>query len=139
MKLRITMEIEVGDLTDEQRAELEDDLNFVSREKFGTDEFPSDEEEEGYVPTVPTLAEQSPEDISSTLSEALYDIDEWQDEMWAGTDCYARIVNVSNVQVEAIKPDPDCEAGLHSWINKTGKLPPDTACTRCGELYGDPD
>ena len=30
MKLKITMELEIGDLTDEQRAELEDDLNSVS-------------------------------------------------------------------------------------------------------------
>lgn len=33
----------------------------------------------------------------------------------------------------------DCEAGVHSWVNETGKLPPDTACTECGELYGDPE
>lgn len=33
---------------------------------------------------------------------------------------------------------PDCAAGLHSWIDEVGKLPADTACTRCGELYGEP-
>lgn len=38
--------------------------------------------------------------------------------------------------------DPDseaCVAGIHSWVDKVGKLPADTPCTRCGELYGDPD
>jgi ribosomal protein L37E len=32
----------------------------------------------------------------------------------------------------------ECAAGIHSWIGEKGKLPPDTPCTRCGELYGDP-
>lgn len=31
----------------------------------------------------------------------------------------------------------DCEAGFHSWVYTNGKLPPDTKCTTCGELYGD--
>lgn len=35
--------------------------------------------------------------------------------------------------------DDDCANGLHSWIGETGKLPPDTRCTRCGEPYGNPD
>lgn len=33
----------------------------------------------------------------------------------------------------------DCAQGLHSWVNETGKLAPDTRCTRCGEAYGNPD
>lgn len=33
----------------------------------------------------------------------------------------------------------DCADGMHSWVNETGKLPPDTRCTRCGALYGNPD
>jgi hypothetical protein len=37
------------------------------------------------------------------------------------------------------KEDPECAKGLHSWIGETGKLPPDTRCTRCGEPYGNPD
>lgn len=32
-----------------------------------------------------------------------------------------------------------CSQGLHSWVDKSGRLPSDTTCTRCGELYGDPD
>ena len=94
MKFRMTIEVEIGDLTDEQRAELEDDLNFVSREKFGTDEFPSDEEEEGYVPTVPTLAEQDKEEIRQTVRDAFENLVEDQAEFWAGSDCYARIVKL---------------------------------------------
>jgi hypothetical protein len=35
--------------------------------------------------------------------------------------------------------DADCAEGTHSWIDETGLLPPDTACTRCGALYGHPD
>jgi hypothetical protein len=35
--------------------------------------------------------------------------------------------------------DDDCAHGIHSWIDAVGKLPPDTKCTRCGELYGNPD
>lgn len=34
--------------------------------------------------------------------------------------------------------DSHCEIGVHSWSFETGKLPADTACTHCGELYGDP-
>lgn len=37
------------------------------------------------------------------------------------------------------EPADECDDGLHSWIEEVGKLPADTACTRCGELYGDPD
>lgn len=33
----------------------------------------------------------------------------------------------------------DCAAGLHSWIGEIGKLPADTPCAHCGELYGNPD
>lgn len=33
----------------------------------------------------------------------------------------------------------DCADGMHSWTGEIGKLPPDTACTRCGDLYGVPD
>ena len=32
----------------------------------------------------------------------------------------------------------DCDAGLHDWVDQTGKLNPATACARCGEPYGDP-
>ena len=33
----------------------------------------------------------------------------------------------------------ECLAGLHSWIDAVGKLPPTTRCEQCGELYGEPD
>lgn len=33
----------------------------------------------------------------------------------------------------------DCADGIHSWVNETGKLPADTPCKYCGELYGHPD
>lgn len=108
MKLKITMELEIGDLTDEQRAELEDDINFVSREKFGTEGWPSDEEEEGYTPTVPTLAEQNPEEIMCTLTDALHALEDWQEEIWAGTDIYARITNISHVDV---RESDDADSG----------------------------
>lgn len=103
MKLRITMDIEIGDLTSEQRAELEDGLNFVSREKFGTKEFPADEDDERYVPTVPMLSEQDPEDVQAAIREAMMGIVEWQDEMWAGSDVYARIVNIRTVDVRVLE------------------------------------
>lgn len=32
----------------------------------------------------------------------------------------------------------DCKAGLHSWADTPGILPPDAVCTDCGELYGEP-
>ena len=32
----------------------------------------------------------------------------------------------------------DCAHGIHSWVDAVGKLPADTACANCGELYGDP-
>lgn len=104
MKLKITMELEIGDLTDEQRAELEDDLNFVSREKFGTEGWPSDEEEEGYTPTVPLLSEQDPEEIMCTLTDALHELEtpEAQVEFWAGTEVYARISKIASVDVQRI-------------------------------------
>lgn len=40
------------------------------------------------------------------------------------------------VRVDLVKVE--CDMGLHSWIDKKGKLPPTEACTLCGELYGDP-
>ncbi|QAY80483.1 hypothetical protein [Sphingosinicella sp. BN140058] len=33
----------------------------------------------------------------------------------------------------------ECRMGLCSWVGETGKLPPTTQCTRCGDLYGHPD
>lgn len=103
MKLRVTMDIEIGDLTDRQRAELEDDLNFVSREKFGTKAFPADEDAEGFVPTVPLLAEQDFADVTGAVREAMAGIDEWQDEMWAGSDVYARITGIHAVNVAVLE------------------------------------
>ncbi|MFZ3482186.1 hypothetical protein [Sphingomonas sp. 3-13AW] len=41
-------------------------------------------------------------------------------------------------QVTETESDPECSVGLHSWVNEVGRLPADTSCTRCGELYGDP-
>lgn len=35
--------------------------------------------------------------------------------------------------------EDECAQGIHSWIDAVGKLPADTKCTRCGELYGNPD
>lgn len=32
----------------------------------------------------------------------------------------------------------DCASGIHSWSDAVGKLPPDTPCEHCGELYGNP-
>lgn len=37
------------------------------------------------------------------------------------------------------KAHADCALGIHSWSDAIGKLPPDTKCTHCGELYGNPD
>ena len=34
--------------------------------------------------------------------------------------------------------DELCAVGLHSWVDATGVLPADTKCSRCDELYGDP-
>ena len=34
---------------------------------------------------------------------------------------------------------PICANGIHSWADQTGKLDPDTRCTRCGERYDNPD
>jgi hypothetical protein len=51
-----------------------------------------------------------------------------------------RDTNVLQIAADLLsKEDPDCAEGMHSWVNETGKLPPDTACTRCGALYGHPD
>lgn len=36
-------------------------------------------------------------------------------------------------------PTDDCINGMHSWIDEVGKLPADTPCKHCGELYGNPD
>lgn len=33
----------------------------------------------------------------------------------------------------------ECDDGSHSWIDEVGKLPADTPCNYCGELYGHPD
>ncbi|AXK43805.1 hypothetical protein [Erythrobacter aureus] len=50
-----------------------------------------------------------------------------------------RITAVHGVEEPTRLPaNPDCEAGLHSWIDETDKLPADTECDRCGEPYGDP-
>ena len=35
--------------------------------------------------------------------------------------------------------DADCAKGIHSWSDAIGRLPPDTPCARCGELYGNPE
>ncbi len=29
-----------------------------------------------------------------------------------------------------------CAGGMHSWVDKVGKLPALTQCTRCGDYYG---
>jgi len=35
-------------------------------------------------------------------------------------------------------PAGGCADGMHSWVDQVGKLPADTKCDHCGELYGDP-
>jgi hypothetical protein len=50
----------------------------------------------------------------------------------------ARQQKLEGLRLAAEKSEDDCAAGLHSWIHETGKLPPDTKCTRCGEPYGNP-
>ncbi|MBN7763696.1 hypothetical protein JYP52_21390 [Nitratireductor aquibiodomus] len=109
MRLKITMEIEIGDMTDEQREELEDGISFVSRDKIGTDGLPADENAEDYVPPVPTLAEQNPEEVIGTITEAMSFLIEWQEDVWAGSDVYARISKISNVNVEEVD-EPPCVA-----------------------------
>lgn len=33
----------------------------------------------------------------------------------------------------------ECAKGIHSWADEQGKLPPDTKCAYCDELYGHPN
>lgn len=33
----------------------------------------------------------------------------------------------------------DCENGMHSWTDKVGRMPANTKCNHCDELYGNPD
>lgn len=53
----------------------------------------------------------------------------------------ARYQRLAQLQAAAEKSEQnalDCAAGIHSWSGELGKLPPDTKCSHCGELYGDP-
>lgn len=49
---------------------------------------------------------------------------------------------ISNADAEIIEHEKEeqaeCRAGVHSWSAEIGKLHPDTPCTVCGELYGNP-
>jgi hypothetical protein len=51
---------------------------------------------------------------------------------------YQRLAALKAAADEADEGRKLCDGGFHSWIDETGKLSPDTKCTRCGELYGDP-
>lgn len=46
------------------------------------------------------------------------------------------VLGPAPVAVPAAKVE--CDVGLHSWVGEVGLLPPDTACTHCGEEYGHP-
>lgn len=50
------------------------------------------------------------------------------------------MIRAGNDQIsDAQEQSKDCAEGMHSWIDETGRLAADTACTRCGENYGEPD
>jgi hypothetical protein len=50
----------------------------------------------------------------------------------------AQSVERGNDIIDSLAELPDCAGGVHSWSDADGKLPPDTPCEHCGELYGNP-
>lgn len=48
-------------------------------------------------------------------------------------------ITLAETEEELTVPDAECAAGTHSWVGRTGLLPADTTCSRCGEQYGHPD
>jgi hypothetical protein len=56
----------------------------------------------------------------------------------------AEILNGINFTIDTVKDSQRqmadaCADGMHSWVGLTGKLPANTPCDHCGELYGDPE
>jgi hypothetical protein len=52
--------------------------------------------------------------------------------------CYDDTIEPGDLK-ELIAEDEQCAKGMHSWIYERGKLGFYETCTRCGELYGNPD
>lgn len=48
------------------------------------------------------------------------------------------VADTARQALKEIEEADPCKMGIHSWADEVGKLPADTRCTRCGELYGDP-
>jgi hypothetical protein len=100
MKLRVTLEIEVGDLPDEQRRELQDGVNFLEPGVL------ADEDDD--LEALPSLADYEIDEIQDVVSEAFqglsfYDI---QSDLWSGSGCYICMTDVKVVTVDQMFDRP---------------------------------
>jgi hypothetical protein len=97
MKLRVTLEIEVSDLPDDEREEI-----GHMEDAIGGDELDDDE-------GVPLLADQDPEEVKMAITEALHDLGSSyisQREMWAGTGFYGYMSSVSVLRCDEVPDHP---------------------------------
>jgi hypothetical protein len=97
MKLRVTLEIEVSDLPQQEREELADGLNFRAGddETFATDLEP-----------VPRLDEYTANDLCSLPYEFFEGMDDYeaQRDVWAGSDVYVYFSKITVTDVMAVSP-----------------------------------
>jgi hypothetical protein len=89
-----------------------------------------------YVEQVATV-EVEASDPGDALAKARHGVEHDHSEVnWTDGDGMLSINYKSAAPVA--ERNEDCAAGLHSWVSEVGKLHHDTACTHCGELYGNP-
>lgn len=97
MKLRVTLEIEVSDLPDDEREEI-----GHMEDAMGGDELDDDA-------GVPLLADRDPEEVMMAITEAPHDLGSSyisQREMWAGTGFYGYMSSVSVLKCDEVPEHP---------------------------------
>lgn len=112
MKLRIVLEVEVSDLPDSEREELEDGMNFRAVE---------DTEVAPDLPTVPRIEDYPAGEVQEAVREALSGLGEdfqLQAEMWAGSEFYGWLSKIEVKECTEIMGLSALEAQLAHLVEK---------------------
>lgn len=112
MKLRIVLEVEVSDLPDSEREELEDGMNFRAVE---------DTEVAPDLPTVPRVEDYPAGEVQEAVREALSGLGEdfqLQAEMWAGSEFYGWLSKIEVKECTEIMGLSALEAQLTHLVEK---------------------
>lgn len=112
MKLRIVLEVEVSDLPDSEREELEDGMNFRAIE---------DTEVAPDLPTVPRIEDYPAGEVQEAVREALQGLGDdfqLQAEMWAGSEFYGWLSKIEVKECTEIMGLSALEAQLKYLVEK---------------------